>query len=127
MARGWFILVVAIGGAAGALLRWGITLGMGRWAGSYTLGTFAANILGCFAAGVGYVLLAERTGASPLLRLAIMVGFLGALTTFSTWSLESAVLIDQHRYAAAAANILGSLLLGLAATFTGIALAHRLS
>ena len=74
MTRAWMIAAVALGGAIGALMRWGLAVWAQRFSGlSFPLGTLAANIIGCFAAGVGYVWLVQR-GANPVLRMGVMVG-----------------------------------------------------
>ena len=122
----WMIAAVALGGAAGALLRWALAAGFQRFSSmQFPLGTLAANLIGCFAAGLGYIWLVERA-ANPVLRMGLMVGLLGALTTFSTWNLESLLLLEQRRYGPAAVNLLGSLVLGLIAVALGMALARRL-
>ena len=126
MERIGVILAVAAGGAAGALARWGITLGVQRIGGpaAFPLGTLAANLLGCFALGLCHIWLVERL-APPPLRLGLMVGLLGALTTFSTYSLESVLLLQQRRYTAAMLYLITSVMLGLAAVAAGMALARR--
>ena len=117
---------VAAGGAAGAVARWGITVGVQRLSAS-TLpwGTAAANALGCFAIGVASVWLVER-GAHPVARTAVMTGLLGAMTTFSTFALETVHLLEGRRYGAALANVAGSAALGLAAVVAGLMIAKRL-
>ncbi len=128
MMRLWMIVAVAFGGAAGALLRWGIAAAVQRQygVGGFPIGTMTVNVIGCFALGVGYVMLVERT-TNPALRMGLTVGLLGALTTFSTYCVESFILIDeQQRYLAAAGNLLGSVVAGMVAVVVGVALARYL-
>lgn len=122
------MLAVALGGAIGALGRWGLAAAAQRLSGpaAFPLGTLAANLIGCFAIGLCYVWLVERTG-SHALRLGLITGLLGALTTFSTYGLESVMLLEQRRYASATINLLGSVALGLAAVIAGMAVARRFS
>ena len=121
----WMMLAVAGGGAAGALARWGLSAAAHRWFGlGFPWGTLAANAVGCLAAGVLFVLIVEQQ-SHPLLRLALMVGFLGALTTFSTFGLETVNLLTERRYAPAAANVLVSVMLGLVAVAVGMWIARR--
>lgn len=117
----WSVLIaIALGGALGALLRFGI----GRWlqsqaTGGFPWGTFAANALGCLAIGFCYVWLAR---ASPEWRSGISIGLIGAMTTFSTYCLETLNLLDDRQYALAAANLLGSVVVGLTAAAGGMML-----
>lgn len=118
-------LAVAIGGAAGALGRWLIARTLQPWTfGAMPLGTAAANLIGCFAIGLCYVWLVERTD-QPALRMGLMTGLLGAMTTFSTFALETVNLLEQRRYTIAALNVFGSAALGLLAVIAAIALARR--
>jgi CrcB protein len=121
-----FVLAVAIGGALGSLGRWALAAGLQRLSGtwSFPLGTLAANFIGCFAIGLCYVWLVERAGSAAL-RMGVMTGVLGALTTFSTYGLESVMLLEQRRYGPAVVNVLGSVALGLAAVIAGMAVARR--
>lgn len=126
MTRAWMIAAVALGGAVGALMRWGLAVGFQRFSSlNFPLGTLAANLIGCFAAGLGYVWLVQRD-VHPVMRMGVMVGLLGAMTTFSTWNLESLLLLDDSRYWAAAVNLVGSLALGLFAVWAGMTLAKHI-
>ena len=84
------ILAVAFGGALGALFRFGIGEGVARWAPGVSLpwATFTANSLGCLLIGLLWPIVTERYGASSAIGALIFVGFLGALTTFSTYAFE---------------------------------------
>lgn len=115
-------LLVAAGGAVGALARWGLALATARWAvGGLPVGTWAANLVGCFLIGLALPLIADdRT------RLVVVVGFLGAFTTFSTYSADTLALWEQGRTALAIANAVGSVALGLAAVALGLTAARAL-
>ena len=116
-------LAIALGGAAGTLLRWWI--GGIAQAASATLpvGTLAINVLGSFVLGFLAPYLLE-TSASPALRLALTVGLCGGFTTFSTFSYETARLIDGGSWGRAALYASASVLLSLVATFAGMAAAR---
>jgi CrcB protein len=119
------LLAIALGGAGGALLRYGLSHGLqGEWARGFPVGTLAANVLGCLAIGLVAAWLSDR--GSPELRMGIQVGLLGALTTFSTFSLESLNLMHERHYLLAAANVLASVALSLAAVYGGILLGRAI-
>ena len=120
-------LAIAGGGALGALLRFWISgwvyglLGRG-----FPYGTLAVNVLGSLAMGAGYVLLLERYALGPEWRAFLLVGLLGAFTTFSTFSLETFNLIEDGEVLRAAANLVGSVLLCVLAAWLGILLGRQL-
>jgi len=119
------LLSVAAGGAAGAVMRWLMASGIQRMTGgAFPWGTLAVNALGSFLLGFLFVWLIERSGASELLRLALTVGFLGALTTFSTYSLESIRLLQEGAFVLAFGNIAGQVVLCLVLTWSGVQLAR---
>ena len=121
------LAAVAIGGAAGAVLRWLMASGVQRLAGgAFPWGTFAVNALGSFLLGFLFVWLIERSTASELVRLAVTVGFLGAFTTFSTYSLESIRLLQEGALALALGNIMGQVVVCLLLTWLGVQLARVL-
>lgn len=104
-----YLLFVALGGAAGALGRhllanWVHTL----WVTTLPLGTLLVNLLGSLAIGVVYVVLMEKQLVHPDWRGVMMVGFLGAFTTFSTYSLETVRLIESGQGMYAIAYMFGS-------------------
>ena len=120
-------LYIAIAGALGALSRWGISLaGQAAFGSSFAWGTLIANVLGCFLLGflmhVGLV----SDKIPPSLRTAITVGFLGALTTFSTFSFETVKYLEDGSWMLAAGNIAANLIVGLTATIGGLALGRFL-
>lgn len=121
------ILAIAGGGALGAVARFGVSTGVYRWLGrDFPWGTLAVNLLGSFAMGLLFVLLLERGLFAPEARSAVLVGFLGAFTTFSTFSLETLSLVEQGETLRALLNIAASVLLCLLACWAGILSARLL-
>jgi len=121
------LTAVAIGGAAGAVMRWLMAGAVQRWTGTaFPWGTFAVNALGSFLLGFLFVWLIERSTASELVRLALTVGMLGAFTTFSTYSLESIRLLQEGALGMAAANVFGQVVVCLVLTWLGIQLARTI-
>lgn len=121
------LAAVAIGGAAGAVVRWLMASAIQRAVGGvFPWGTFAVNALGSFLLGFLFVWLIERSTAGELLRLAITVGFLGAFTTFSTYSLESVRLLQEGAFQMAFGNIAGQMLVCLPLAWLGVQIARWL-
>lgn len=117
------LLAIALGGAAGALVRFAISFGLGVvWPAGFPLGTFIVNLLGCLAIGILYGLWLNRPELSPLLQQGLMVGFLGAFTTFSTFSLDAWRLAENGQSLLALGYILLSVCLCLTATWAGLML-----
>ena len=117
------LLFVAAGGAAGSVARYLITVGSAALPGGSTpLGTTVANLIGCAAIGAlaQYSLMAEQV--SPRTILAIQVGFLGSLTTFSTFALDSSVMASTGRWGLGAMYVLTNLILGWVVLAAGAAL-----
>jgi CrcB protein len=107
-----YLLFIALGGASGAVSRYLLAnWAHGLWEGKIPVGTLLVNMLGSFAIGVIYVLLVERQFIHPDWRGVLMVGFLGAFTTFSTFSLETISLFEAGHLAHGAAYMLGSAVL----------------
>ena len=107
-----YLLFIAFGGAFGAVSRYLLT----RWVaslgeGTLPLGTLLVNMLGSFAIGIFFVLLVERQVLHPDWHGVIIVGFLGAFTTFSAFSLETIGLLEAGQYVYAVAYMLGSAIL----------------
>ena len=121
------VLSVAIAGAIGSLCRWGIGRCAVRMFGAdFPHGTLIVNVLGCFLIGLIMHIAIASDKLSSTARLTLTVGFLGALTTFSSFSYETVMLINQARWSAAGINIAANLFLGLAGTLAGIALGRFL-
>jgi CrcB protein len=112
------LLAVAVGSALGALLRWSLGTKLNALLPGVPPGTLAANLLGAFIIGAALGWIAGNPGVSPEWRLLIATGFCGGLTTFSTFSAEVFMLLQQGRLAWAAAaigvHVGGSLLMTLA-------------
>ena len=117
-----YALLVALGGALGALARYALTGLAARLAGAWPLGTLVVNALGCLAAG--WLLFAVEThGVSPRARALLGVGVLGALTTFSTFGVDTFELLRTAGPTAAFGNVALNLALGLGGVAGGYWLA----
>ncbi len=114
------IALVLLGGALGALARYGVTTLSTKTYGSiFPVGTLYVNMIGCFLIGVVFGL-GELRGISPQFRLFFMTGFLGALTTFSTYSLETVNNANNGMASLALANIAVNNIGGLALVKVGL-------
>ena len=111
-------LAVGIGAALGAWLRWGLGLWMNLLHGQIALGTLTANLVGGYLIGISMGFFANHPGLTPEWRLFVITGFLGGLTTFSTFSAESMLLLQRGDYgwalAHSAVHLLGSIALCVA-------------
>jgi len=108
-------------GALGALSRWGLGALVQKCVSmDFPLGTMTANLLGCLALGAVTGLSADVLPAH--VRVPLATGFLGSFTTFSTFSVESVKLAEQGAWGLLAANVLGSVVLGLLGAAVGLAL-----
>lgn len=121
------LLAVAFASALGGLARYALGGWLARVGSSFPWETLAINVSGSFALGFLFTVLVEITPSPAWIRAALLVGFLGSYTTFSTFSLESFRLIEDGAHAQALANLLGSLVAGLAAVYAGIVLARALA
>ena len=120
------MLAVAAGGAFGALLRMWVGQGIDGLLGrGFPFGTLVVNVSGSLAMGVVYVVLFERYEIPPEWRAALVVGFLGAFTTFSTFSIDTLLLVQQGEHARAGMNVVLSVLLCLAGCWLGMAAARQ--
>jgi CrcB protein len=120
-------LAIAGGGAVGALLRYWTALAVhGRLGTAFPYGTLVVNVVGSLLMGFLYIWLLERLAAGPALRGFLLVGILGAFTTFSTFSLETLNLVEHGQLGKAAANVLLSVTLCVAAAALGVLIARQL-
>jgi len=121
------LIAIAGGGAVGALFRFWVSSGVYRLLGQdFPYGTLAVNVLGSVAMGFLYVLLLERSTASPELRGALLIGFLGAFTTFSSFSIETLNLVEQAELLKAGLNILLSVGACIVACWFGLVLGRQI-
>ncbi|MFC1829047.1 fluoride efflux transporter CrcB [Thermodesulfobacteriota bacterium] len=115
------ILMVMVGGSLGALCRYGFALMAGRFIGTrFPWGTFMANMVGCFFIGISFALVERTNLLSPSARLFFMTGFLGALTTFSTYALETIVSVRGETVSIAFLNFFLNNALGLVLVIAGM-------
>ncbi|MEM8661779.1 MAG: fluoride efflux transporter CrcB [Pseudomonadota bacterium] len=122
-----FLIFIALGGASGAVARYLLGNWVHRlWEGHFPLGTLLVNIVGSFAIGVVYVLLVERELIHQDWRGVLMVGFLGAFTTFATFSLETITLLESGQIWHALGYVLASVILCLAMAALAIQLTRTL-
>lgn len=120
-------LAIAAGGAAGALMRyWMATAVYAWWGRDFPWGTLVVNVLGSLAMGMCYILFIERLTAGPELRALLLVGFLGAFTTFSTFSIETFNLIEQAEIGKAVLNMAISVFACVAAAWLGVILGRQI-
>ena len=121
------IVSIAIGGAVGALCRYGMSNGiyllLGR---GFPYGTLSVNVLGSLMMGTVYVMMVERMDVSPELRAGITIGLLGAFTTFSTFSIETLNLLEDGESLKAALNIIFSVALCVSGCWLGMVLGRQL-
>ena len=121
------IAAVGVGAAFGAWLRWGLSTWLNPQVPHFPLGTLAANLVGGYLVGFAIAYFAARTELPPEVRLFAITGFLGGLTTFSTFSAEVTQLLLRGEYVTggglALAHLAGSLVLTVAgiATFRALA------
>ena len=117
------ILAIAAGGAVGSVLRYAVSTGVYSMLGrNFPYGTLAVNVIGSFLMGLLFVLMVERLDMSAVWRMAILVGFLGAFTTFSTFSIETVNLLQGGDFMRAFLNVTLSVAFCLVATWVGFRL-----
>jgi CrcB protein len=111
------LLAISTGASLGAILRWALGLTLNALFPTIPPGTWMANMLGGYLMGVALAVFAQHPGLAPEWRLFVATGFLGGLTTFSTFSAEVTTLLQEGRIgwagAAVCAHVLGSLLMTL--------------
>tara|TARA_R110001599_G_scaffold353866_1_gene600910 strand:- start:33086 stop:33463 length:378 start_codon:yes stop_codon:yes gene_type:complete len=122
-----YLMFIALGGASGAVARYLLASWAHRlWEGQLPVGTLLVNVLGSFTIGILYVLLAEKLLMHQDWRGVLMVGFLGAFTTFSTFSLETIILLEGGHLTHALGYMLASVTLCVLMAGVGIHLTRAL-
>ena len=120
-------LAIAFGGALGALSRYWLTVSIERFNSTgFPLGTFVVNLLGSFLIGLLYIILMEKLSVADQWRPVIITGFLGAMTTFSTFSLDALLLFQQGHYNTALFYVLSSVVICIFAAYVGMQIARIL-
>lgn len=118
------LLIIGCGGFLGAISRYLVSMSVTRWMGNtIPYGTLAVNVIGSFILGLLYSLAIDKVALSENIRFFIGVGFLGAFTTFSTFSVETLHLVEDGAYGLAAGNIVLNVTLSLTGAFAGIMIA----
>ncbi len=118
------LLWIALAGSLGTIARYGLSGLVHRWAGSaFPWGTLAVNAAGCLLFALVWSLAEERGVISSQARTIVLVGFMGAFTTFSTYMFESGQFVRDGQWSVAMANVLAQNSVGIAALFAGIWLA----
>ncbi len=121
-------LYVALGGALGATGRYIVSMWVNnKYQSVFPYGTFIVNVAGCFVLGVFYTLTLDKSVLSPQIRTAVNVGFIGAFTTFSTFSLETLNIIRENNIKIALTNIVFSVIVGLLAVWLGMTFSNLIS
>jgi CrcB protein len=119
------LLVIALGGAFGTLLRYAIERSIALAPGAFPWATFIINVTGSFALGMLLVLIMRRWPINRYLRPFAAIGFLGGYTTFSTFTVEAILLIRDHHAPVAIAYVMASIVVGPLAAYAGILAARR--
>lgn len=121
------VLMVALGGALGSLVRYFVAVAVQpAWWPGFPTGIFVVNITGGLVMGLITGLAALKLNLTPEMRAFLTTGILGGYTTFSTFSLDSAMLMERGAYAQAGAYIVGSVVLSILALFAGLWLMRTL-
>ena len=115
------VIAISLGAALGALLRWVLGLGLNQAFPALPLGTLLANLVGGYLIGLAMAVFAQMQDLPPEWRLFVITGFLGGLTTFSTFSAEVVAALQQGRLGWAAATISTHVLGSLGLTLLGLA------
>jgi len=118
-------LAIAMGGALGALARYAVgQWALRTWGADFPWGTLIVNGAGSVLMGLLFVLLYERSSLGPEWRGLLLVGFLGALTTYSSFAIESLMLLERGAVPLFAANVAANVLVSLGAVWLGVTLAR---
>jgi CrcB protein len=118
-------LLIAIGGALGAMARYGVSSAIGTRMGiRFPYGTLLVNFTACLVLGFSITYLSDRAELNSVYRYLVAIGFIGSYSTFSTFEWETLSTLRSGAFVVAGAYAVGSLALGLAATWCGVALAE---
>ena len=121
------LILIAVGGAAGAVGRYLVDAFVSeRFGGAFPIGTLVVNLTGSFALGLLFALAIERAFLPATIRGPVLIGFLGAYTTFSTLTLETWRLAEDGAVFLAVANLAGSMLLGVLAVVAGLVIGRAI-
>lgn len=121
------LLAIAAGGSIGAVMRFIVSTGIYSWLGrGFPYGTLVVNVIGSLLMGLLYELFLQRLSISPEVRAVLLVGFLGAFTTFSTFSIETVNLIEQGYLLKAMTNVFASVILCVLAAWIGLQIVRQL-
>lgn len=119
-------LLILLGGGTGSLARYFVgTAITNRLGARFPIGTMVVNVSGCFAIGLIMTLLTERLQPHPYWRLALVVGFLGGYTTFSSFEWETYAAVREGGFWIGLTNVAGSVMLGYTAVWLGALLTRR--
>ena len=121
------LVAIAAGGAIGAVLRYWISMAVqSRSASAFPYGTLTVNVVGSLLIGFLYILLIERLAVGPAVRAFMLIGVLGAFTTFSTFSMETLNLMEAGHLGKALVNVLASVIVCVSAAALGVLAARQL-
>jgi CrcB protein len=118
-------LAAAIAGSVGTVARLGLVRCLQPWATSFPWAIFAVNVAGCLLFGAAWGVGSQRW--PDVVQAAILAGFFGAFTTFSSFAFDCVALVEQGRFAAAAGNVIGQNVLGGLAMIAGITIGRALA
>jgi len=119
------IVLIGIAGLAGTLARYSLSgIVARRFGETFPMGTLIVNVIGCFLAGFLFYLIQERFLVNDVARMAIMIGFLGGFTTFSSFGLQTFTLLKDGEFGLATTNVLVANVLGLCSVRLGYSLAR---
>lgn len=120
------LALLAVAGAGGTLARYALSTSVQKaWGPSFPVGTVAVNLLGCLLFGAVWAASSERGFLGHEGQAVVLVGFFGAFTTFSSFSFDTAQLVQRGAYPLAAANVLLQNMVGMAALLGGVFLGRR--
>lgn len=121
------LISIGLGGFCGAITRYLVNRGVERYCqGAFPLATFIVNLVGCFLLGFILTYALEKGDMNPIFRAAVTTGFLGALTTFSTFTYETLALLEGQNHLLALGNVVVSVVFGLLMGWLGIWVARGL-